>query len=136
MAKGSGSSGRSGRGRSGGSGGGGSDGGSGGGGVSGDSLAIAPLSEFAKQVQGAANSSEDRTFSGKSYISEAWQNLRARGSTISLEQFKERVVQAGNRGLLRTSRNDLSYAAPNQRAVSDSRTVLPGGGVVHFIGTN
>ena len=135
MAKGSGSGGRGGRGRAG-EGGGSGGGGSGGGGVSGNSLATAPLSEFAKQVQGAANSSEDRTFSGKSYISEAWQNLRARGSTISLEQFKERVVQAGNRGLLRTSRNDLSYAAPNQRAVSDSRTVLPGGGVVHFIGTN
>ena len=108
-----------------------------GGGVSGQALTTAPLSEFAGFAQQAADASEDRTFSDRAYISDAWQSLRDRGSDITLEQFKQRLLQANQGQLLTLGRNDIAYAAPNQSAVKASATTLPGtGNEVHFIYTS
>lgn len=103
-----------------------------GGGISGQALVDAPLAEFANIVQRIADANPNNIFDNRILIYDAWRIAQSRGSTITLEQFKDRLITADRQRLINLSRIDLAYAIPDQRAVAAS--IIPRGTtVVHSI---
>ena len=68
----------------------------------------AGLEEFARRVREAAGRARSGVFGDrKVFISALWRDLAGRDGAGSLEQFKQRLVEANRRGLLRLYRADL-----------------------------
>jgi hypothetical protein len=67
----------------------------------------------------------------KVFISSAWREMCGSGAGLSLEEFKARLVEAAQAGLLRLSRSDLSAAMPADMLVSSE--TKNGAAVWHFI---
>ncbi len=89
---------------------------------------------FADDVRSAARSATTGTFGQrKVFISAVWEQLHRSGrwSTLTLEEFKRRLLDEHRAGSLELSRADL-VAAMDGRLVADSET-LANGASFHFI---
>ena len=89
---------------------------------------------FPDDVRHAARSARDGEFGErKVFISAVWDELRRAGrwSTLSLADFKRRILEAQRAGRLELARADL-VAAMDPRRVADSET-LADGASFHFI---
>lgn len=89
---------------------------------------------FAADVRLAARSTHQGVFGGrKVFISAVWDELRRSGrwSTLSIPDFKRRLLDAQRAGSLELARADL-VAAMDPRLVADSET-LADGASFHFI---
>lgn len=103
-----------------------------GGGVSGQALTTAPLSEFAQLAKSVAAETPvaQRWSPDKVLIADAYQNATRNGSTITLAQFKDRLLAANAAGDLRLSRADAPLdQATRQRSQIDAL----GGTTFHII---
>ena len=81
------------------------------------------LAGFARRVRDAARRARSGVFGDrKVFISALWRDLDAHGdATVSLDEFKERLVEANRRGLLRLYRADL-VAEMDPAEVAESAT--------------
>lgn len=69
---------------------------------------------------------DDRVF-----ISSAWRQMCNAGAGLTLEQFKARLVEAAQAGLLRLSRADLVAAMPGETLAASE--IKSGAAVWHFV---
>jgi len=69
---------------------------------------------------------DDRVF-----ISAAWRRMCSVGAGLTLEQFKVRLVEAAQAGMLRLSRADLVAAMPAETLAASE--ITQGGAVWHFV---
>lgn len=91
-------------------------------------------SSFTADVRHAARAARDGVFGGrKVFISAVWDELRRNGrwSTLTIPEFKRRLLDAQRAGSLELARADL-VAAMDPRLVADSET-LADGASFHFI---
>jgi len=91
------------------------------------------LMEWAESVQRSAETvaHEGRYDDDRVFIVAAWQAFRDAGASISLEHFKQRLVNANTEGLLRLNRADL-VGAMDPKLVADSATTVMNA-TFHFI---
>lgn len=95
--------------------------------------ASAPLPQWAASVQriAAAVPNEGRYDDDRVFISAAWRAARDANASISLDQFKQRLVDANREGLLRLHRADL-VGAMDPTLVAESATTFMNA-TFHFI---
>jgi hypothetical protein len=81
------------------------------------------LEEFARRVREAAGRARTGVFGDrKVFISALWRDLSSRGTGGNIDQFKQRLVEANRRGLLRLYRADLvEQMDPAEVAASATR---------------
>lgn len=88
-------------------------------------LADQSLSEFANSVQKAADAvTGEGHFGDRAFISSVYDQLTKSGDKMSLNQFKERLLEANQKGLIYLRRLDIwghfSDATAAERAKADS----------------
>ncbi len=92
-------------------------------------FAVAVL-DAARRVRGLGYAAglwgDDRVF-----ISAAWRQMCSAGAILTLEQFKARLVEAAQAGLLRLSRADLVAAMPAETLVASE--IQNGAASWHFV---
>jgi hypothetical protein len=94
------------------------------------------LDRFARDVQAAAKqATSGRWGDEKVFINHVWRQLRAdaKAGALDLQTFKERLLEANQRGLIRLSRADLVIAMPADD-VRESE-IATFGDLFHFINT-
>lgn len=71
-----------------------------------------PIEDFAARTLDALNRTPEEARFGdyKVFVSSAWESLRADGVDITLDEFKQRLIEANQRRLLTLSRADMAYA--------------------------